>query len=222
LRSQWMMRQLLLLLELLRSGATRRRPWQVVRSISVCTVSDDQGGRADKNGRRGEGNDRRQRQKVAAGTSEEDAITVLLVEDDAATRMMIARALKRLGASVLLAVDGADGLAVLRRHVEKHLGHAPPQCPSGVGLVLLDKDMPVSGFTFLEALQGYRESTDPVERAMSTAYVVGCTAHGVSSTVHGFKERGAADVLLKPATGKDFERVLNQAKRLHNRKQRSL
>ena len=86
-----------------------------------------------------------------------------------------------------------------------------PKCPSGVVLVLLDKDMPVSGFEFLDRLADLRSSPDPVEQAMTTIRVVGCTAHGISTTIQGFRDRGAVDVLLKPAGSADFVRVLEPA-----------
>ena len=133
--------------------------------------------------------------------------TVMVVEDVASTRLMMARALKRLGAAVLEAEDGDDAMRVLRGHVARHYCEGR-KC---VDLVLLDKDMPVDGFVFLENLARLRESRDPRERAMAAVRVVGCTAHGVSATIEGFIERGAVEVLLKPASSRDFARVLRDA-----------
>jgi CheY-like chemotaxis protein len=79
-------------------------------------------------------------------------------------------------------------------------------------LVLLDKDMPVCGFTFLDTLSKYKLSTDPVERAMAGVRVVGCTGHAIGPTIRGFKTRGAVEVLTKPAERADLRRVLSEAR----------
>jgi signal transduction histidine kinase/CheY-like chemotaxis protein len=158
---------------------------------------------------------RRMRRASARGvkaTAEERPRTVMLVEDVESTRRMMARSLGRLGVTVITAEDGADALRVLRGHVQEHLkGEVDPRCPSGVLVVLLDKDMPVSGFEFMDNLHRMRGSSDPVETAMSSVRIVGCTAHGVPATVRGFLDRGAVDVLIKPAGSEDFHRVLRDA-----------
>jgi signal transduction histidine kinase/DNA-binding NarL/FixJ family response regulator len=143
--------------------------------------------------------------------------TVLLVEDVDSTRIMMARSLSRLGAKVLEAVDGAHALTVLREFATAYRSSGKPvnpACPSGIALVLLDKDMPVTGFQFLESLAPLKDSADEVERAMARIRVVGCTAHGVPSTIQGFLDRGAVDVMLKPAGSADFYKQLLEASKL--------
>ncbi|KAA0172088.1 hypothetical protein FNF27_06123 [Cafeteria roenbergensis] len=59
--------------------------------------------------------------------------------------------------------------------------------------------MPVmDGFGFLDALLRYRTSSDPVERAMSSVRVEGCTGNAVDEIREGFMRRGAVGVMTKP------------------------
>lgn len=137
---------------------------------------------------------------------------VLVVEDVEMTRTMLCRAMKRLGAVVHEACDGAHALDVLKGLAESSKGQdGCARCPTGVVLVLLDKDMPVCGFTFLDNLSKLRASQDPIERAMATVRVVGCTGHAIGPTIQGFKSRGAVEVLIKPAERADLKRVLCEA-----------
>jgi signal transduction histidine kinase/CheY-like chemotaxis protein len=73
------------------------------------------------------------------------AQTVLVVEDDAATREMLSRWLEREGFAVLRAADGESGLAQVEA--------APP------ALIILDLLLPgIDGWEFLERLRGGAES----------------------------------------------------------------
>ncbi len=73
----------------------------------------------------------KRRQPVSAGT----ATTVLLVEDEAAIRGLMAQALRELGYRVLEASDGPAGLQVLRKAMNQAKG-------SGVGLLVTDLGLP--------------------------------------------------------------------------------
>jgi CheY-like chemotaxis protein len=183
------------------------------RSVSVATADD-----APRRTREAREARRKARaaQRIAdtIGSSSVDSTsTVLLVEDVVSTRVMMARTLRRLRANVLEAEDGKKALELLRSFTTgyQRRGAVNPRCPSGVTLVVLDKDMPVSGFWFLDELNKMKASSDAIEAAMSSVRVVGCTAHGVPETIQGFLSRGAVDVLLKPASSADFYNVLSTA-----------
>ncbi|HLF39993.1 MAG TPA: response regulator, partial [Acidimicrobiia bacterium] len=112
--------------------------------------------------------------------------TVLVVDDDPENRDVLARWLKRLGYSVLQAVDGAEALEVLR---------AQP-----VDLMLLDLRMPgLDGFGVLEA-----RHHDPVLRDVPTVMISGS---GELDSVVRCIEMGAEDYLPKP-----FDPVLLRAR----------
>ena len=68
--------------------------------------------------------------------------TVLVVEDTANLRRLVAYLLDRAGYAVLQAEDGRQAIEVLKRHRPD--------------LILLDVRMPgMDGFTFLEVIRGY-------------------------------------------------------------------
>ncbi|KAA0161365.1 hypothetical protein FNF31_03824 [Cafeteria roenbergensis] len=150
---------------------------------------------------------RKPRAKPAAGH------TVLVVEDVPVNRLLLARACASSGATVAEAADGQQGLAQLRAIAARTLRLAAEAeesgraagapwasgVPSGCSLVVLDRDMPVmDGFGFLDALLRYRTSSDPVERAMSSVRVEGCTGNAVDEIREGFMRRGAVGVMTKP------------------------
>jgi DNA-binding response OmpR family regulator len=97
---------------------------------------------------------------------------ILVVEDDAAIREMVAEMLHDEGYAVVCAADGADALRLLQ-----HAKEAPP------GLILLDWRMPTPGGVFAQA---YRELPPP------HAPIVVITAMGdvvdaaVEINAHGF------------------------------------
>ncbi len=112
--------------------------------------------------------------------------SVLVVDDDASNRDILARRLGRLGCRVLLAEDGAQALEQLRTW--------------DFDLVLLDIMMPgMSGFDVLE-----RRREEP--RLMDIPFIVVSALDEIDSVVHGI-ELGAEDYLPKP-----FDPVLLRAR----------
>ncbi|RAK57495.1 CHASE3 domain-containing protein [Phenylobacterium deserti] len=109
---------------------------------------------------------------------EAPALRVLAVDDNASNRAVIEALLTAIGASVLLANDGREALAMLRA--------------SQVDLVLMDVNMPVMGG--LEALAAIRagQAGDPKVR------VVALTADAMAGDRERFIARGFDDHLAKP------------------------
>jgi PAS domain S-box-containing protein len=104
---------------------------------------------------------------------------VLVVEDDASTRELLSAALQKRGFEVLLAEDGASGLAVAR-------GEQP-------GLVLLDLRLPgMDGLAVLQALK----------QEPATAAIPVITMTGSEGLNDGIRARvlslGASDFVTKP------------------------
>lgn len=99
---------------------------------------------------------------------------VLVVDDERAIRDVVEMALTKAGFSVLTAVDGADGLTMVRDH--------EPEC------ILLDVMMPkIDGLSLI-----------PLLRRMTEVPIVMLTARGdVRDRVAGL-EAGADDYLAKP------------------------
>lgn len=86
--------------------------------------------------------------------------TLLLVEDNALNRDMLSRRLERMGYTVILAVNGEEGVAMTR-------AHRP-------ALVLMDINMPImDGWQAVEILK-----SDP---ATAHIPVVALTAHAMTS-----------------------------------------
>jgi CheY-like chemotaxis protein len=73
-----------------------------------------------------------------------NGINVLLVDDDAQVRALLARGLKRLGFSVLEAADGNEGLLMARRHRD--------------ALHVLCTDCIMPGLPLRELIAGYRDA----------------------------------------------------------------
>ena len=102
---------------------------------------------------------------------------IVLMEDDAATRMLVASVLKKDGYEVLSADNGADGLALVRAHKPD--------------LVISDVQMPVmDGFAMLQALR-----TDP---DLMTIPVVLLTSLQERAHMRIGMTSGADDYITKP------------------------
>ena len=145
----------------------------------------------------------RARERAAATHAVEPGLpgSLLVVDDDEANRLMLARRLVRLGHQVTLAENGRVALEKLRA--------------SAFDLVLLDIQMPeMNGYEVLEQLQA-----DP---ALRTLPVIVLSASSETDRVAHCIEMGAEDYLPKP-----FDPVLLQArisaclekKRLRDREQ---
>ena len=115
---------------------------------------------------------------------------ILLVEDNELNRDMLSRRLARKGYEVLLAEDGAKGVAV-----------AAAERPD---LVLMDMSLPVlDGWEATRRLKG-----DPGTRAIP---VIALTAHAMSTDREKAKEAGCDDYDTKPV---ELERLLEKIERL--------
>lgn len=102
---------------------------------------------------------------------------VLVIDDDAAVRLVLQRNLEHAGFEVMTAEEGLGGLAAA-------LGEAPD-------IVVLDLMMPnVDGFVVLDALQ-----RDPRTAAIPVIVLTAVTAPGVRERC---EEGGAALVMTKP------------------------
>jgi two-component system, cell cycle response regulator DivK len=115
---------------------------------------------------------------------------VLLVEDNEMNRDMLSRRLSRQGYEVVIAKDGADGVAM-----------AGAECPD---LVLMDMSLPVlDGW---EAAQ--RLKADPTTRAIP---VIALTAHAMAADREKALAAGCDDYDTKPV---ELPRLLEKMQRL--------
>ena len=102
---------------------------------------------------------------------------VLLVEDNEMNRDMLSRRLQRKGFEVVMALDGAEGVA-----------KAQSENPD---LILMDMSLPVlSGWDATRSLK-----SDPSTRAIP---VIALTAHAMESDRQKAKEAGCDDYDTKP------------------------
>ena len=115
---------------------------------------------------------------------------VLVVEDNEMNRDMLSRRLLRRGFEVLIAVDGAQGLAL-----------AAAEKPD---LILMDMSLPV--------LDGW-EATRRLKAAPETASipVIGLTAHAMATDREKCLEAGCDDYDTKPV---ELPRLLDKIERL--------
>ena len=121
-----------------------------------------------------------------------EAVTVLVVDDDAVDRMAIERAFKKLQMPqrIIEAVDGMEALDKLRGEN----GHARPKQPM---VVLLDLNMPrMGGIEFLDAIRA-----DPELR--STLIFVLTTSRAPVDRYNAYA-RNIAGYLQKQSPGRTF------------------
>jgi two-component system, cell cycle response regulator DivK len=118
---------------------------------------------------------------------------ILLVEDNEMNRDMLARRLQRRGYGVLIAPDGAEGVA-----------QAQAEVPD---LILMDMSLPV--------LDGW-EATRRLKAAPETRSipVIALTAHAMSGDREKAIEAGCDDYDTKPV---EFNRLLSKIEALLNR-----
>jgi CheY-like chemotaxis protein len=115
---------------------------------------------------------------------------VLVVEDNEMNRDMLSRRLRRRGFEVLIAIDGAQGLAL-----------AAAEKPD---LILMDMSLPV--------LDGW-EATRRLKATPDTAGipVIGLTAHAMATDREKCLEAGCDDYDTKPV---ELPRLLDKIQRL--------
>jgi len=111
---------------------------------------------------------------------------ILLVEDNEMNRDMLSRRLTRKGHDVVMAVDGAEGVA-------KAQGEPPD-------LILMDMSLPV-----LDGWEATRQlKADPATRHIP---IIALTAHAMSSDEQKAREAGCDDFDTKPI---ELERLLGK------------
>jgi signal transduction histidine kinase/CheY-like chemotaxis protein len=117
-----------------------------------------------------------------------DGCKVLVVEDNPINRMVAQRLLERTGCEVVLAVDGADGLAMVTS--------------STPDLVLMDVQMP--GMSGLDATREIRRLPEPA----GSVPVVAMTASSMTGDRERCLESGMNDYLSKPLELEVLEAVM--------------
>ena len=112
--------------------------------------------------------------------------TILLIEDNEINRDMLSRRLERKGYRVMIAVDGADGVA-----------QAQAAAPS---LILMDMDLPV-----LDGWEATRRlKAEPATRSIP---VIALTAHAMAEDREKALAAGCDDYETKPV---EFARLLGK------------
>ncbi len=121
-----------------------------------------------------------------------DGVSVLVIEDESFTRMVLVRMLATLGfQAVHQAADGESGLAAVAAH------HPD--------LILCDVEMqPMDGFGFVRAL---RASDDPRRRGLPVVFM---TNRADPDRLAEAQASGADAVLAKPATPDALRRTLQE------------
>ena len=118
---------------------------------------------------------------------------ILLVEDNEMNRDMLGRRLQRRSYEVLIAVDGAEGVAMARTE--------------GPDLILMDMSLPV--------MDGW-EATRRLKAASETQAIpiIALTAHAMSGDREKAMEAGADDYDTKPI---EIDKLLAKMKALLNK-----
>ena len=118
---------------------------------------------------------------------------ILLVEDNEMNRDMLGRRLQRRSYEVLIAVDGAEGVAMARTE--------------GPDLILMDMSLPI--------MDGW-EATRRLKAASETQAIpiIALTAHAMSGDREKAMEAGADDYDTKPI---DIDKLLAKMKALLNK-----
>jgi DNA-binding response OmpR family regulator/anti-sigma regulatory factor (Ser/Thr protein kinase) len=109
-------------------------------------------------------------------------LTILVVEDSASARMMIAAVIERQGHQVVLAVDGIEGLAAFEAHKPD--------------LVITDVNMPrMDGFELLQAIRSRTAS-----RWVPVVFITAMDSEGPDASAQAVRalNLGADDLLRKP------------------------
>ena len=112
--------------------------------------------------------------------------TILIVEDNEMNRDMLARRLQRRGYEILIAIDGAEGLATARER--------------NPDLVLMDMSLPV--------IDGW-EATRQLKSAQATRKmpIIALTAHAMSGDRQKAVDAGCDDFDTKPI---ELDRLLGK------------
>ena len=115
--------------------------------------------------------------------------TILLVEDNELNRDMLSRRLQRKGYDILIAVDGAEGIAMAREHKPD--------------LILLDMSLPVmDGWQAAEQVKKDPETSDIA--------IIGLSAHAMDGDREKALDAGCDEYESKPI---DFPGLLEKIER---------
>jgi len=124
----------------------------------------------------------------------EVAPRVLVVDDSRAQRLLLAAGLRQAGFEVFDAADGAEALALVRRH--------------GLNLVISDWMMP--GMSGPELCRALREAT----ARTGYVYFILLTSKNASAEIAEGLDMGADDFLTKPVTGAELRARLRAGVRI--------
>jgi CheY-like chemotaxis protein len=118
---------------------------------------------------------------------ESSQVRVLVVDDDGVTRLLVAKRLGKMNATVVQAEDGIAGFATLRREP--------------IDLAIVDLEMPgMDGFQLLGCIRGMPK--------LKHLPVIVLTGAPEASSIHRALASGATSVLFKPINWEVFERHL--------------
>ncbi|KAJ7238585.1 hypothetical protein B0H12DRAFT_1056947 [Mycena haematopus] len=123
--------------------------------------------------------------------SSSDPLRVLVVDDDAVTRVLSSKLLTKLGCIVHTAKDGKECLDMVLS-AEPHT----------YDLICLDNFMPV--MTGEDAVKEIRASD-------RDDFVVGCTGNALTEDQDSYREAGADEVMVKPVMIHDFKKLIQMA-----------
>ncbi len=120
-------------------------------------------------------------------------LRILVVEDDEDLRTQLASTLRRIGADVITAADGAEAWQQVQTHAME------------LDLVVTDVRMPqMDGIELLERIQ--------LHYAVPVAIITG---HGDLNLAVSALRKGAADFLPKPVGRRELEELIDRIRRLH-------
>ncbi len=114
--------------------------------------------------------------------------TILLVEDNEMNRDMLSRRLERRGLTILIAVDGAEGIEMAKTHLPD--------------LILMDMSLPV--------MDGW-EATRQLKNIPETYQIpiIALTAHAMPADEQRARQAGCDDFDTKPV---EFSRLMEKIK----------
>ncbi len=133
-------------------------------------------------------------------TSQDDALRVLLVEDNAVNQELAVRMLQKLGYVITVVGDGAEAVALTADH--------------GFDIIMMDMQMPVMGG--IEATQAIRSREMRRSWILSSgrahsAYIIAMTANAMAGDRERCIEAGMNDYLSKPVSQAELVAVLARA-----------
>lgn len=132
----------------------------------------------------------------ASGTG--SSLYTLVVDDDALTRKLMSRMLRRLGHHVLTAENGKLGLDLIRQ------SHEGVDGVPRIAIVFLDNQMPqMSGVEVARATRAMR----------SNIYIAGCTGNALQEDQDEYRVAGADVLIPKPVHQSSVIEALECARR---------